>query len=168
LEYLDGCGGKLDPTLATAAAYAIISETQDLEREARRADRETYQRLFPLVRLTILGRIRHPRRKREYYQTIARAMKKVLVSKHTCMCHIGEVPHAEIVAEAADFLAAMERVSWCLVTGFCPPNIVLSLRSRHVSGRAERVMRRMLNKLGHGGGHGMMANGFSHCSRRAS
>ncbi len=165
LEYLEECGVKLDPTLATAAAYAISSETQDLEREAGRTDREYYQRLFPLVRQTILGRIRHPRRQRAYYQTIARAMKKVLVSKHTCVCHIGEVPHAEIVAEVADFLAAMERVSWCLVTGFCPPNMVLSLRSRRVRGNAERVMRRMLGKLGHGGGHGMMAGGLAPCER---
>ncbi len=37
---LEAFGLALDSRLASAAAYAIVSETQDLKREATRADRE--------------------------------------------------------------------------------------------------------------------------------
>jgi nanoRNase/pAp phosphatase (c-di-AMP/oligoRNAs hydrolase) len=159
LGYFIDCGLELTPDLATAVAYAIISETQDLGREASRADREAYQRVISLARLAVLGRIRHPPRTREYYKTIARAMRQVMLSRNTCVCHIGAVDEAEVVAEVADFLAAMERITWCLVSGRHDGQMVLSLRSTLPQARAERVMRRMLGRAGKGGGHGMIAGG---------
>ncbi len=159
LSYFLDCGLELTPSLATAVAYAIISETQDLGREASRADREAYQRAISLARLATLGRIRHPARTREYYKTLARAMRQVMLSRNTCICHIGDVDEAEVVAEVADFLAAMERITWCLVSGRHQGQMVLSLRSTLPQARAERVIRRMVGRAGKGGGHGMIAGG---------
>jgi nanoRNase/pAp phosphatase (c-di-AMP/oligoRNAs hydrolase) len=160
LDYLTGCGLGLDPDLATAIAYAIASETQDLKREATRADREAYQLAFASARLTVLGRIRHPDRTREYYRTIARAMGKVMLARNTCVCHIGAVDEAEVVAEVADFLACMERVTWCLVSGLHQSQMVLSMRSTLPRAEAEKVIRKSLGRLGKGGGHGMIAGGM--------
>jgi nanoRNase/pAp phosphatase (c-di-AMP/oligoRNAs hydrolase) len=152
LDYLTGCGLELDPDLATAIAYAIASETQDLKREATRADREAYQLAFASARLTVLGRIRHPARTREYYRTIARAMGKVMLSRNTSVCHIGPVDEAEVVAEVADFLARMERVTWCLVSGLHEGQMVLSIRSTQPNAKAEQVIRKALGRQGKGGG----------------
>ncbi len=160
LEYSLARGMELDSSLATAVIYALISETQDLGREATRADREAYTRVYPLARLTILGRIRHPARKRSYYQTLARALQQVQISRNTCVCHIGPVQHAEVVAEVADLLAAMERITWCLVTGLQGDQMVLSMRSTRPQARAEQVMRRVLGRQGKGGGHGQIAGGL--------
>jgi nanoRNase/pAp phosphatase (c-di-AMP/oligoRNAs hydrolase) len=157
---LIGCGLELDPDLATAIAYAIASETQDLKREATRADREAYQLAFASARLTVLGRIRHPARTREYYRTIARAMGKVMLSRNTSVCHIGPVDEAEVVAEVADFLARMERVTWCLVSGLHEGQMVLSIRSTQPNAKAEQVIRKALGRQGKGGGHGMIAGGL--------
>jgi nanoRNase/pAp phosphatase (c-di-AMP/oligoRNAs hydrolase) len=164
LGYHQALGLTPDASMATAAAYAILSETQDLEREATRFDREAYQRLFPLLRLTVLGRIRHPRRDREYYRTIARALSEVAIAKHLCLCHIGPVPNAELVAEVADFLVAMQRITWSLVSGLHQGNIVVSLRTRRPDARAFRTIQRTLGALGgKGGGHGMIAGGLLPC-----
>jgi len=160
LEYTSAAGMEMSPDLATAVAYAIISETQDLGREASRADREAYARAFPLMRLRLLGRIRHPARTRDYFRTIARAMSQVLVARNTCICHIGEVDEAEVVAEVADFLAAMDRITWCLATGRHRDQMILSMRATRPRAQAERVMRRMLGRVGKGGGHGMIAGGL--------
>lgn len=168
LEYQQAFGLGLDASLATAAAYAISSETQDLGREATRADREAYQRIFPMVRLPTLGRIRHPPREREYYRTIARAMRRVELGKNTCVCHIGPVPYAEVVAELADLLVAMKRITWCLVTGLHGGSMVLSMRTTLSRARADRVMKRTLGKLGRGGGHGMIAGGALPCESEAA
>ncbi len=163
LGYFSACGLRLDPNLATAVAYAVVSETQDLRREATRADREAYQRVFPHVKLNVLGRIRHPARTRPYYQAIARAMRRVMVGRNTCVCHIGQVDEAEVVAEVADFLASMERVTWCLVTGLHDRQMVLSIRSTRPRARAWQVMRKTLGRMGKGGGHGMIAGGTTPC-----
>lgn len=168
LDYHLAFGLTPEPELATAAAYAISSETQDLGREATRADREAYQRVFPLARLTVLGRIRHPHREREYYRTIARAMQRLEVGKNSSVCHIGPVPYAEVVAEVADLLIAMKRITWCMVSGLHQGTMVISLRTTHSDARADRVMKRVLGKLGRGGGHGMLAGGVLPCPDEAA
>jgi nanoRNase/pAp phosphatase (c-di-AMP/oligoRNAs hydrolase) len=167
LAYHAAFGLELGADLATAVAYAIISETQDLEREASRGDREAYLSVLPSVRLPTLGKIRHPRREREYYRTIARAMREVWLTQHHCVCHVGEVPYPEVVAELADLLVAMKRLSWCLVSGLHGDRVVVSLRTRRPDGRAHQVMRRTLGPEGRGGGHGMIAGGTLPCPEPA-
>ncbi len=158
-QYYVALDGKLDGALATAIVYALISETQDLGREAGQGDIQAYHEVLPKARLPVLGQIRHPNRDREYYRTIARAMQAVQVGRHTCVCHIGAVPYAEVVGEVADFLVAMERVTWCLVTGDTGKATSLSIRSTQQRARAERVMKSILRGLGRGGGHGAIAGG---------
>lgn len=163
LGYYQAFGLDVTPALATATFYAIISETQDLDREATKADRDACLRLFPLVQLSTLGKIRHPPRERDYYRTIARAMRQVLVGKNTCICHIGPVHSAEMVAEVADFLVAMKQITWCLVSGFTGGQTVASIRSTHQEARAEQVMKHVIDAEGTGGGHEMMAGGAVSC-----
>jgi nanoRNase/pAp phosphatase (c-di-AMP/oligoRNAs hydrolase) len=167
LELARGCGLPLDARLATAAAYAIISETQDLKRESERDDRIALQELMPHVRLAILGRIRHPPRRRPYFLAVAQAMRNVRLGRHTCVCHTGNVPAAEIVGEMADFFAAMERVTWCLVTGHVAEVMVLSIRTTQTHAHADRVMRRTVGTGGTGGGHRMIAGGQHPCADEA-
>jgi nanoRNase/pAp phosphatase (c-di-AMP/oligoRNAs hydrolase) len=164
LSYHQAYGLDLTPGLATAALYAIISETQDLDREATKADRDACLRLFPMVQLSTLGKIRHPPREREYFRTVARAMRQVMVGKNTCICHIGPVHSAEMAAELADFLVAMKQVTWCLVSGFADEQMVLSIRTTRSDFHAEQVMRRVVKGLGRGGGHDMMAGGALPCA----
>jgi nanoRNase/pAp phosphatase (c-di-AMP/oligoRNAs hydrolase) len=165
LKYFRDCGISLDSRLATAVAYAVVSETQDLFRESTPEDRDAMMSIFPYVNLRILARIRHPRRERGYYRTIARAMRQVRISKNICICHVGPVYIPEVVAEIADFLKAMEGITWCLVTGYHEQNraMFLSVRSTGIKASAERIIQRVLKGLGRGGGHGQTAGGLSPC-----
>ncbi len=90
-------------------------------------------------------------------------MRHVLVSKNTCVCHVGQVHTPEVVAEFADFLVAMERINWCLVSGFHQSNMVISVRTTNTRAQAARVMKRILRNLGQGGGHGMIGGGAIPC-----
>jgi nanoRNase/pAp phosphatase (c-di-AMP/oligoRNAs hydrolase) len=163
LSYHQAFGLDVTPALATAAFYAIVSETQDLEREATKADRDACLRLYPAVQLVALGKIRHPPREREYFRTVARAMRQVMLGKNTCICHVGPLHNAEMAAELADFLVAMKQVTWCLVSGFVQGQMVLSIRTRRTDLNAEQVMRRVVQDHGRGGGHDMMAGGALPC-----
>jgi len=164
LGYYWDLGLELDGDLATAAAYAILSETQDLEREATPADRKAYQRVIPLVRLTTLGRIRHPPREREYFETIGRAMRHVAVAGNTVVCHIGRIPYNEVVAATADFLASMKGTTRCLVSGLHEGTMIVSLRASYPRAQADEVMRAILGEEGRGGGHGAIAGGALPCA----
>ncbi len=168
LSYLRDLGMIPEANLATAAAYGIISETQDLGREATRQDREALQFLMSYVRLSALARIRHPTRKRDYYRTIARAMRQVAVSRNACICHVGTVYAAEAVAEIADFFLFMERVTWCLVTGVHDGVVSVSIRTTHRRADAARMMKQILPAAGKGGGHGMIAGGAVPCGEGQS
>ena len=168
LSYLRELGMVPEANLATAAAYGIISETQDLGREATRQDREALQFLMSYVRLSALARIRHPTRKRDYYRTIARAMRQVVVSRTACICHVGPVYAAEAVAEIADFFLFMERVTWCLVTGVHDGVVSVSIRTTHRRSDAARMMKQILPTGGKGGGHGMIAGGAVPCGEGQS
>jgi nanoRNase/pAp phosphatase (c-di-AMP/oligoRNAs hydrolase) len=163
-SYFEALGGKLDSQLATAIVYAIISETQDLGREATPADIGIFHQVLPRAKLPVLGQIRHPSHDREYYRTIARAMGAALIGRHTCVCHIGPVPYPEVVAEVADLLVGMERISWCLVTGDTGKGTHLSIRATRPGARAEEVMKRILQGVGRGGGHGAVAGGSIPCT----
>jgi nanoRNase/pAp phosphatase (c-di-AMP/oligoRNAs hydrolase) len=164
LDYYWKLGLEIDGDLATAAAYAILSETQDLEREATPADRSAYQRLVPHVRVTTLGRIRHPPRGREYYLAMGRAMLRVAVARNTVVCHIGEVPYPEVVAAVADFLVPMKGVTRCLVSGLYEKTMVVSLRATYPNAQADQVMKAILGDEGRGGGHGAIAGGALPCA----
>jgi nanoRNase/pAp phosphatase (c-di-AMP/oligoRNAs hydrolase) len=163
LEYFQEAGCELDADLATAVAYAIVSETQDLERETTAADRRALQSVLPLVKLQVLGRIRHPVHDRDYYRTVARAMSRVQLARNTCVCHIGPVNQPGVVAEMADFLIPMKRVTWCLVSGFHRETMVLSMRTTHEKAQADRVMQYVVRGMGKGGGHHMIAGGAVPC-----
>ncbi|HOX43612.1 MAG TPA: phosphoesterase [Myxococcota bacterium] len=167
LRLFEGFGLTLDARLATAVAYAIVSETQDLGREADPADREALLRSYPLANLRCLGRIRHPRRSRAYYRLIHQALVRAQVGGRVCVCAMGPVPVADLVAEVADFLVAMERVTWCLVTGLHQGQLLLSLRADRPVVRAGQVMRRLLGRAGKGGGHGLSAGGLVPCPDEA-
>lgn len=164
LAYHQAFGLELSADLATAAFYAIVSDTQDLDREASRADLSACRRLFPLVHLDLLGKLRHPPRERDYYRTIARAMRHVMIAKNTCVCHIGPVSSAEVVAEVADFLVAMKQITWCLVSGHHDGSLIASIRTTHDSGHADQHMHATLAGLGSGGGHDMIAGGTAPCA----
>jgi nanoRNase/pAp phosphatase (c-di-AMP/oligoRNAs hydrolase) len=164
LQHFEALGLELDAALATAALYAIVSETQDLGREATRADNAAYLKLVEKAQLTSLGRIRHPTRDRDYYRTVARALSQVTVGRNTCICHIGPVPYPEVVAEMADFLVAMQQISWCLVSGLREGEMTLSIRTTNIKdGQPELVMKKVLGRSGRGGGHGAMAGGSAPC-----
>jgi nanoRNase/pAp phosphatase (c-di-AMP/oligoRNAs hydrolase) len=163
LRLFDGFGLTLDGRLATAVAYAIASETQDLGREADPADREALLRAYPLAQQSNLGRIRHPGRSRVFYRMLHQALVRAQVGKRVCVCALGPVPAAELVAEVADFLVALERITWCLVTGHFEGQLVLSLRADRPAVRAGQVMRRLLGRTGKGGGHGLIAGGLVPC-----
>lgn len=158
-EYLQEQQISLSTKMATAIFYAIKSETQDLGREAERADRDAYHRLFPLVNKTLLNAITHPRVPRAYFRVLARTLRNTTIHGPVLVASLGGIDYPEIVAEMADLLLRLEGINLVLTIGFYNDEAILSLRSSRSGLNAGELIRNLTAGRGKAGGHGMMAGG---------
>jgi len=158
-EYLKVQGVALGTKLATAIFYAIKSETQDLGREARRADRDAYLTLFPMANKTLLNSITRPTLPREYFASLHSALEHTSLYGNILVAALKEVQFPELVSELADLLLRLEGVETVLSMGHYNTEMVLSIRTASERINAGELIRSLVAGLGTAGGHGMMAGG---------
>ncbi len=151
---------EISADLATALAYAIRSETQDLGREAGRRDIDAYLHVYPRASIRKLARITHPKLPRSYFVTLASALQKAVTFRHFIVAHLGDVPIPEAVGETADLLLRHKHISWTLCTGRYKGSLILSLRSSNAKAKAGRIIKRLVPDRNLAGGHDMFAGGF--------
>jgi len=157
-EYLFASGLDIPTNLATALFYGIASETQDLGREVSEADKKAYLALSPKTNWRLLSRIRRPHLEKAHFVYLARAIRNALAYKHATATSLGKVEYADIVAEVAELLIMLRRITWCLCTG------LISLRTSRVKGTAGKLARRVVGSTGTAGGHDMIAGGQVDCT----
>lgn len=158
-EYLVANEITIDAKLATAIFYAIKSDTQDLGREANLPDREAYLNLFPLVDKQLLYQITNPRQPIEYFRTIRRTLAHAEIYGRAVVADMEGVVFPELVAEMADFLLRLEGVEAVLAFGEYSRELVLSLRTSSAGMNAGQMVKRLVEGIGEGGGHGLVAGG---------
>ena len=61
-------------------------------------------------------------------------------------------------------LLDLKRISWCLCTGRYKDQILISVRTSRVKGRAGKIARRVVGSSGTAGGHDMIAGGQVDCT----
>jgi len=158
-EYLLDAGQEITPPLATAIAFGIASETEDLEREASEGDLAAYVQVLPRVDHRLLGQLRHPKIERAFFQTLAGALQGARSCHDVVMCHMDAINVPDEVAQVADILNSLAGSTWVLCTGEYEGSLIVSLRSSDNSASAGRVLERALAGKGNAGGHGMIAGG---------
>jgi nanoRNase/pAp phosphatase (c-di-AMP/oligoRNAs hydrolase) len=95
-----------------------------------------------------------------YYVSYAAALHSATYFENVMVAHINEIDSLEKPAVMADFLLRFDKVIWCLVTGVYDKRVILSLRTSDTRHSAGEIMRRLVNKIGEGGGHHSKAGGF--------
>ena len=166
-EYLFASGLDVPTNLATALFYGIASETQDLGREVSEADRKAYVALFAKTNWRLLSKIRRPSLDKLHFAYLARGIANAVTYKHAVATSLGPVEYADIVAEVAEMLLALKRISWCLCTGRYRDTILVSLRTSRAKGRAGTVARRVVGPGNTAGGHDMVAGGQVDCTGKS-
>ena len=159
-EYLLACDIAIPKWLCTIMAYAIASETLDLSRDSTEADLSAYVRLLSQSNLSNLGRIRHAPLSRRYYSTLQEAMQNAKVYGRVSWTHLEAVEQPEIVAEVADLLHRLERITWAFCTAESDGRILVSVRSSDPHARCGRLLKKLIGKNGTAGGHHHMAAGY--------
>jgi nanoRNase/pAp phosphatase (c-di-AMP/oligoRNAs hydrolase) len=159
-EYLQACECKIPTPLATALFYGIHSETEALGREAGEADTKAYLTLFPMTNKKHLARIERPSLPRSYFNVLGRSLVRASTYRNVVMARLGEVDVPELVAEVADLLVRLERITWSLCLAWHDSRLVLSIRTTNTGARAGRLIQRLVGRRGRAGGHNMLAGGW--------
>ncbi len=150
---------KIPTKLATALAYGIVSETQDLGRETQALDIKTYREILPQCNIKSLSMIRNPRRPRNFFQTLNRSINKAFVSESLIGAHLGFIDTPDLVSQMADFLLTYEGTRWSVCTGRYEQKLHISLRTVEPKIHAGRLLQFVLVKKERAGGHKSMAGG---------
>ena len=159
VDYVLAAGLPFTAPLATAIAFGILSETQDLAREAGPADLAAYAQVLPMVDHVLLGRLRHPEVERPFFDTLAVALRAARLCHDVVICHLQHINAPDEAARVADILNALAGSDWVLCTGRYRDSLFISLRTSDNSANAGRVLGRAVKGRGGSGGHGMMAGG---------
>ena len=158
VEYLIEAGITPETPLATALLYGIRSDTQDLGREAARADIEAIEFLYPFANKRMLSVIQRGRVPRVYYQMLADALRNARVQGSAIITELGQIDNPDMIAEVADLLLREDETSWSMCTGLWNEKIMISIRTSEEN-LAEKVIKKMVFRKGTGGGHLTYAGG---------
>ncbi len=159
LEYLVAADVELDTPLATALLYAIRSDTQDLGRQACRADIKAMEFLFPLANKRMLGEIQRGSVPAEYYRMLEKGLTNAKVYGDCVITTLEDVTNPDMIAEVADLLLRREDIHWVLSSGCWQDKLLISVRTCQQGASADKLVRRLVARRGTGGGHETFAGG---------
>jgi nanoRNase/pAp phosphatase (c-di-AMP/oligoRNAs hydrolase) len=156
-EYLKEAQITPQRPVATALLYGIRSDTQDLGREAAKADIVAMEALYPLANKQMLSQIQQGREPPAYYQMLSMALANTKIYGHCMICSIGKIDNPDMIGEVADLLLRHEAVDWVMCYGFFDEQLLISFRTQDNRLDAGQVAQSVVYKLGTGGGHASMA-----------
>lgn len=158
-EYLTASSIAIPPWLAAIMAYAIETETRSFTRGTFEADERAYTTLISMANLRILGQIRHAPLPRGHFAQLREAIANARLYANVAWSHLPREAPPEVVAEVADWLLRLERVTWSFCTGIGEGRLWVSLRASRRDARCGQIVRDALQGQGPGGGHDRMAAG---------
>lgn len=150
---------EIPTRLATAIAYGILSDTLELYRATRSDVVHTYLTVLQCADMRALAAIRNPARTRQFFTTLARALRQASAYRRVVVTHLSQVSGPDRVAQVADFLLTYRHVNWSFCTGRFKGSLHLSLRAKTSNGQASDVLRDIVNRPSEAGGHGGIAGG---------
>jgi len=159
VEYLGELGIRPDPPLATALLYAIRSDTRDLGSEAVQADIDAAEALYPLSNTRMLSAIQRGRVPPGYFRALANALENARVYGSVILADLGDVDNPDLLGEMADLFLRHEGTEWVMCHGVYEGRLLMSVRTSQSRKRAGDVIRRVVSRLGTGGGHPASAGG---------
>jgi nanoRNase/pAp phosphatase (c-di-AMP/oligoRNAs hydrolase) len=157
--YLRAAGVTPDRRTATALFYGIKADTMGLARAAGEADVDAYLYLLPLSDTRILAQIEHAQVPLAYFEAFERALERTLIYDDVVVCNLGSMDWPDLAAEMADFLLRWEGARWIICMGLYEDEVVISVRTNDLEANAGQVVRAVVDGLGTGGGHGLLAGG---------
>jgi nanoRNase/pAp phosphatase (c-di-AMP/oligoRNAs hydrolase) len=148
------------PALGATLLYAIESDLAGAAGQPGELDNVALSSLTLIADPRKLYQMRYVDLPQSYYLAYAQALANAVYADNALLSHLESIDSLEQPAVMADFLLRFDKAQWALVTAVTEGKLVLSLRTSVPKASAADVMRRLLSKLGEGGGHRTKAGGF--------
>lgn len=168
IALLKSAGVELSADLATALAYAISSETQNMHREAAKEDISAYLSVYVRASIRKLAQILNANLPHYYFLQLGHAVNNAKMFGTIICSHLETIRHPEIVAEMADFLLKHERIGAVLVSGCFKEQLILSLRTGGEQRNAGELIKQLPIGKDNAGGHDRSAGGFIDLTGKSS
>lgn len=146
--------------LAAALLFAIETDLAGAAGTPGDLDNVALSSLTLLADTRKLYKMRYAALPQSMYISFASGLTNAVVYEQAMMTHLDSIESAEAPAVIADFLLRFDQVEWVLVTAVGGKNLVMSLRSSDPKRSAADIMRRLVRKIGEGGGHKTKAGGL--------
>lgn len=159
LEYLQMARLMPNVHLATALLYAIRSDTQDLGREATKADIRAIESLYPIANKRMLSEIQRGSVPKEYFRMLSEALQNARVYGKSIVTHIGQTSNPDMIGEVADLFLREDNTNRTMCTGFFQGKLLISIRTTQEKNRADKTVKFIVARKGTGGGHLTYAGG---------
>jgi len=160
IRWLEAAELTIPAEIATALAYAISSETQNMYREAAREDIKAYLSVYVRASIRTLSEIINANLPHYYFQQLGNALNNAFVFGNIIVAHLTAIWHPEIVAEMADFFLKHDRIGAVLCTGCYKHSLILSIRTGGNRKNAGELIKQLPLNPDHVGGHDRTAGGF--------
>lgn len=160
IEWLNESEIEIPANIATALSYAMISETQNLGREATQRDIQAYLSVYVKSSIRKLAKIIKPKLPHSYFVTLVKTLQDTVMYRNLICAHLGQIGSAEIVAEMADFLLRHKQIGWVLCIGYFKENMIISIRTSDDKANAGKLIQKLVSNPRNVGGHGMIAGGY--------
>jgi nanoRNase/pAp phosphatase (c-di-AMP/oligoRNAs hydrolase) len=159
-QYLRATGeGIITPRLATALLYGIRTDTEVLRRGATPEDVEAYAFLQGLADQELLRKIGRPAFSERGIRAVGRGLAGMVVQGHVAVAYAGRLddPSSHVLPSLADFLLAIQGVTWSAAAGLVEDRLVMNIRRVGGERGAGELARELAEEQGAGGGHHAMA-----------
>ena len=151
----------IKPDLAATLLYAIESDLAGAAGTPGELDNIALSSLTLLADPRKLYQMRYADLPQSYYANFSEGLLNASFYDHAIVSHLDKIDSLERPAVVADFLLRFEKVNWALVTAVTDGKLILSLRTRTTSKMsAADLAKRLMRKIGEGGGHRTKAGGF--------
>jgi nanoRNase/pAp phosphatase (c-di-AMP/oligoRNAs hydrolase) len=150
----------LKPDLAATLLFAIESDLAGAAGTPGELDNLALSSLTLLADPRKLYQMRYVDLPQSYYVTFAEGLANAVYYDHAIVSHLEHIDSLEKPAVVADMVLRFDKVNWALVTAVHEGKLVLSIRTSSSKMTAADMARRLLRKIGEGGGHRTKAGGF--------
>ncbi len=145
--------------LGAALLFAIESDLAGAAGQPGELDNVALSSLTLIADPRKLYKMRYAELPQSHYIAYAQGLGNAVYYENVLLSSLATIDSPEKAAVIADFLLRFDQVKWALVTAVYKENLVLSLRTSHSKASAADLMRKLVRKLGEGGGHGTKAGG---------
>ena len=150
----------IKPDLAATLLFAIESDLAGAAGTPGELDNIALSSLTLLADPRKLYQMRYVDLPQSYYVTFSEGLVNAVFYDHAILSHLDHIDSLERPAVVADFLLRFDKVDWALVTAVYEGKLMMSIRTSSTKMSAADMAKRLMRKIGEGGGHRTKGGGF--------